>query len=132
MGEPADGPSDREDRAPMGLRGLLSRRVFLRHGGGLAGMALLLSACSAPAPSQPPVATSPVSPTSPPKPVATTPPAPTAAAGTRFGGVLLPTYVPSTLGTRADLPSSGPNVSDGFLSYPQAPPRATAETPGRG
>jgi putative aldouronate transport system substrate-binding protein len=45
---------------------------------------------------------------------------------------LLPTYVPSTLGARADLPSSGPNVSDGFLSYPQAPSRATAETPGRG
>jgi putative aldouronate transport system substrate-binding protein len=55
-----------------------------------------------------------------------------AAAGTKFGGVLLPTYAPSTLGPKPDLPSSGPGVSDGFLTYPKDPPRATANPPGKG
>ncbi|HZB96580.1 MAG TPA: hypothetical protein VE268_11515 [Herpetosiphonaceae bacterium] len=46
--------------------------------------------------------------------------------------MLLPTYVPSSLGAKPDLPSSGPGISDGFLSYPKDPPRATTQAPGRG
>jgi putative aldouronate transport system substrate-binding protein len=132
--------------------GGMSRRALLRRGG-LAGAALLLSACTAPSPAQPPAPTAaPPQPTAP-KPSGTTAPAisataapaaatavaPTAAAkpaaaasGTTFAGALLPTYVPSTLGARPDLPSTAPNVSDGFLSYPKDPPRAIAEPPGRG
>jgi putative aldouronate transport system substrate-binding protein len=59
-------------------------------------------------------------------------PAAAAAQANRFGGVLLPTYVPSSLGAKPDLPSSGPGISDGFLSYPKDPPRATTQAPGRG
>jgi hypothetical protein len=49
MRQPADVPSGSEDQAPARLKRQVSRRALVR-GGGLAGMALLLSACSAPAP----------------------------------------------------------------------------------
>src|SRR4051812_27363588 len=69
-----------QDRAPAtGPVRVLTRRALL-HRGGLAGMALLLSACSAPAPSPPQVVTSAPSPTSPPKPGAASAPATSAPA----------------------------------------------------
>jgi putative aldouronate transport system substrate-binding protein len=120
-------------------------------------MAFLLAACTAPAPSAPSVPTSAPAPTSPPNPapVATLAAAPTAGAqtaatgsatqtsaasptqaaassGKTFGGVLLPTYLPTSVGAKPDLPSTGPGISDGYLSYPANPPRATREAPGRG
>jgi putative aldouronate transport system substrate-binding protein len=103
----------------------LSRRAFLRSTG-LAGAAVLLSACGGPVPT-------------PSAPVSTAAPAPTgstagagAASATTFGGVVLPTYVPSTLGAKPDLPATGARTSDGFLTYPKDPPRATPQAPGRG
>jgi putative aldouronate transport system substrate-binding protein len=101
----------------------ISRRTMLQRGA-LAGMAVALSACSAPAPQAPRAASG------------TPPGAPAvasgAATGTTFGGVQLPTYVSSTQGPKPDVPSTGPNISGGFLSYPANPPRATQTTPGRG
>jgi putative aldouronate transport system substrate-binding protein len=146
MTQPAELPAAGQDGAPAGPTRGLSRRALLRRGG-FAGMALLLSACSAPAPSPPAATTGAPAPTSPPKPAATgvaatsapaaavsttAAPAGAATSGTMFGGVLLPTYVPSTLGAKPDLPSSGPGISDGFLSFPKDPPRATSQPPGRG
>ena len=54
------------------------------------------------------------------------------AAPVRFAGVTLPSYVPFTGGARADLPSTGPNVSDAYISYPADPPKVNSEAPGRG
>jgi len=50
----------------------------------------------------------------------------------RFAGVALPSYIPFTGGARADLPSTGPNVSDAYISYPADPAKVNSETPGRG
>src|SRR5919201_632455 len=111
MTQPAELPAAGQDGAPAGPTRGLSRRALLRRGG-FAGMALLLSACSAPAPSPPAATTGAPTPTSPPKPAATgaaatsapaaavsttAAPAGAATSGTMYGGVLLTTYVPSTL-----------------------------------
>src|SRR6266700_2521142 len=101
----------------------ISRRTMLRRGA-LVGTAIALSACRAPAPEAPRVASG--------TPQAAATGASGATAGTIFGGVQLPTDVPSTLGPKPDVPSTGPNISAGFLTYPANPPRATQETPGRG
>jgi hypothetical protein len=115
----------------------ISRRALL-HRGGRAGVTLLLSACSAPSPAPTPTEPQPTAPkesgtiapatlAAAPAAATTVAPAPTAAAkpgaaavsGTTFAGAQLPTYIPSTLGARPDLPSTGQNVSDGFLTYPR-------------
>jgi putative aldouronate transport system substrate-binding protein len=45
---------------------------------------------------------------------------------------MLPTYMPSASGVRPDLPSTGPNISDAYASYPKDPPKVNRDTPGRG
>jgi putative aldouronate transport system substrate-binding protein len=90
-----------------------SRRRFIRLAAGGVGVALLLEAC-APAPATP-------------KP--TTAPAPAASAGTGP----LPTYLPPTGGPKPDLVSSDPRITQGFLNYPQEPPKSwTSGPPGAG
>ena len=75
------------------------------------------TAAAAPTPAQPTALPAAAKPT----------PAPTPAGATstvvRFAGVQLPTYIPTTSGARADLPSSGPNVSDAYDAYPKDPQR---------
>src|SRR5215204_5321305 len=90
----------------------LDRRGFLRlAGGGAMGAAALsvLNAC-APAPSAPA------------GPAAKATAAPTAAAGA--SGSVLPTYVATTGGPKADYPAPGPLYQDAFLNYPANPHKA--------
>jgi len=76
----------------------LSRRGFIGLTTG-SGVALLLQACSLPAPSMP------------------TP----AAAGTAPAGGPLPTYIASSGGPKPDFHSGDPRITDGFNSFPKDP-----------
>jgi putative aldouronate transport system substrate-binding protein len=84
----------------------LSRRGFLGLTTGSA-VALLLEACSSPAP---------------PKPTA-------AAAGVAPAGGPLPTYIASSGGPKPDFHSADPRITDGFNSFPKDPLKAWSGGP---
>jgi putative aldouronate transport system substrate-binding protein len=122
-----------------------TRRAFIRGSGLLVGGGALLSACApAPASTAPtpaPVPTAAATPTSASVAAPTAVPAPTLAStastsagagGVRFAGVTLPSFVAFVGGVSPDLPSSGPNISDAYVSYPKDAPKANGEAPGRG
>lgn len=103
----------------------VSRRRFLQ-GSTLLGATVLGAACTpAPGPAPTGVATTGA------RPITTTQ-ASAAGNGVRFAGVLLPSYIPTTSGARADLPSTGPNISDAYVAYPKDPPKVNGDTPGKG
>jgi putative aldouronate transport system substrate-binding protein len=116
----------------------VSRRRLIRATT-LMGAAVLGAACT-PAPSAPAtsIATTGARPAATPVSAAATPvsvvatPASAAATGVKFAGVLLPSFIPNTSGAKADLPSSGANISDAYIAYPKDPPKVNRDTPGRG
>jgi putative aldouronate transport system substrate-binding protein len=115
----------------------LTRRAVLATALAISGG--LLAACTSPATPQSSAALTPsgASATSPPAPTlasASAPAGTAAPAGSgseRYLGVQLPTFIPRDL-VRADYPSSDPNVSPGYDTYPTNPPKANATAPGKG